>query len=84
MQRNSDKSFSYGELADEAAKLPVPTNPKLKDPKDFKIIGKNKPRLDVPARVTGKAVFGLDVELPGMVYAAMLHAPCALPCSPRQ
>jgi isoquinoline 1-oxidoreductase beta subunit len=75
LQRNSDKSFSYGELADEAAKLPVPTNPKLKDPKDFKIIGKNKPRLDVPARVTGKAVFGLDVELPGMVYAAMLHAP---------
>lgn len=75
LQRNSDKSFSYGELADEAAKLPVPTNPKLKDPKDFKIIGKNKPRLDVPSRVTGKAVFGLDVELPGMVYAAMFHAP---------
>jgi len=75
LQRNSDKSFAYGELADEAAKLPVPTNPKLKDPKDFKIIGKNKPRLDVPSRVTGKAVFGLDVELPGMLYAAMLHAP---------
>ncbi|AEE52981.1 xanthine dehydrogenase family protein molybdopterin-binding subunit [Haliscomenobacter hydrossis] len=73
--KNSDKSFSYGELADEAAKLPVPKEPKLKDPKDFKIIGKVKPRLDVPARVTGKAVFGLDVDVPGMVYAAILHAP---------
>ena len=73
--KNSDKSFSYGELADEAAKLPVPKDPKLKDPKDFKIIGKVKPRLDVPARVTGKAVFGMDVDVPGMVYAAILHAP---------
>lgn len=74
-QRNSDKSFSYGELADEASKLPIPQNPKLKDPKDFKIIGKTKPRLDVPDRVTGKAVFGMDVDVPGMVYAAILHAP---------
>jgi isoquinoline 1-oxidoreductase beta subunit len=74
-QRNSDKSFSYGELADEASKLPIPKNPKLKDPKDFKIIGKTKPRLDVPDRVTGKAVFGMDVDVPGMVYAAILHAP---------
>ena len=74
-QRNSDKSFSYGELADEASKLPIPKNPKLKDPKDFKIIGKTKPRLDVPDRVTGKAVFGMDVDVPGMVYAAILHSP---------
>jgi isoquinoline 1-oxidoreductase subunit beta len=74
-QRNSDKSFSYGELADEASKLQIPKNPKLKDPKDFKIIGKTKPRLDVPDRVTGKAVFGMDVDVPGMVYAAILHSP---------
>ncbi len=74
-QRNSDKSFSYGELADEASKLPIPKNPKLKDSKDFKIIGKTKPRLDVPDRVTGKAVFGMDVDVPGMVYAAILHSP---------
>lgn len=74
-QRNSDKSFSYGELADEASKQPIPKNPKLKDPKDFKIIGKTKPRLDVPDRVTGKAVFGMDVDVPGMVYAAILHSP---------
>ncbi len=74
-QKGSDKSFSYGELADEASKLPIPKNPKLKDPKDFKIIGKTKPRLDVPDRVTGKAVFGMDVDVPGMVYAAILHAP---------
>ncbi|MDX2067563.1 MAG: molybdopterin cofactor-binding domain-containing protein [Haliscomenobacter sp.] len=74
-QKGSDKSFSYGDLADEASKLPIPKNPKLKDPKDFKIIGKTKPRLDVPDRVTGKAVFGMDVDVPGMVYAAILHAP---------
>lgn len=74
-QKGSDKSFSYGELADEASKLPIPKDPKLKDPKDFKIIGKTKPRLDVPDRVTGKAVFGMDVDVPGMVYAAILHSP---------
>ncbi len=74
-QRNSNKSFSYGELADDAAKLPIPKEPKLKDTKDFKIIGKKKPRLDLPSRVTGQAVFGLDVDVPGMVYAAILHSP---------
>jgi isoquinoline 1-oxidoreductase subunit beta len=74
-QRNSNKSFSYGELADDAAKLPIPKEPKLKNTKDFKLIGKNKPRLDLPTRVTGQAVFGLDVDVPGMVYAAILHSP---------
>ncbi|MCU0339125.1 MAG: molybdopterin-dependent oxidoreductase [Spirosomaceae bacterium] len=73
--RNSDKSFGFGELVDDASKLTVPKNPKLKDPKDFKIIGKYNKRLDVPERVTGKAVYGIDVEVPGMVYACMLHSP---------
>lgn len=73
--KNTDKSFAYGELVEEAASLPVPTNPVLKDPKDFKIIGKYNKRLDVPSRVTGKAVYGIDIEVPGMVYACILHAP---------
>lgn len=73
--KNSDKSFTYGELVDEASKLPVPKNPKLKDPKDFKILGKYNKRLDVPDRVTGKAVYGIDVDVPGMVYACILHSP---------
>jgi isoquinoline 1-oxidoreductase subunit beta len=73
--KNSDKSFSFGELADDAAKLTVPKNPKLKDPKDFKIIGKYNKRLDVPDRVTGKAVYGIDIEVPNMVYACIQHSP---------
>jgi len=73
--KNSDKSFSYGDLVEDASKLPVPSNPVLKDPKDFKILGKYNKRLDVPSRVTGQAVYGIDIELPGMVYACILHAP---------
>ena len=69
------KSLTFGELADEASKLEVPKNPKLKDPKDFKIIGKYNKRLDVPDRVTGKAVYGIDIEVPNMVYACIQHSP---------
>lgn len=69
------KSYTFGELADDASKLKVPQNPKLKDPKDFKIIGKYNKRLDVPDRATGKAVYGIDIELPNMVYASILHSP---------
>lgn len=75
VHQKSGRKLSFGELAEEAAKLPVPQNPKLKDSKSFDIIGKYKQRLDVPERVTGKAVYGIDVEVPGMVYACMLHAP---------
>lgn len=75
IHRPSGKSLTYGELADDASKLEVPKNPKLKDPKDFKIIGKYNKRIDVPERVTGKAVYGLDVDVPGMVYASILHSP---------
>ena len=73
--KNSDKSFSYGELAEDAAKLPVPKNPKLKNPADFTLLGKYNKRLDIPSKVTGKAVFGIDIEVPGMVYACIQHSP---------
>ncbi|MFN8355529.1 MAG: molybdopterin cofactor-binding domain-containing protein [Spirosomataceae bacterium] len=69
------RSFSYGELVDDASKLEVPTNPKLKDPSQFRLIGKAIPKPDVPLKVTGKAVFGLDVELPGMLYASVERSP---------
>lgn len=75
VHRISGKSLTYGELADDASKLEIPKNPKLKEAKDFKIIGKYNKRLDVPERVTGKAVYGLDVDIPGMVYASVLHSP---------
>ncbi len=69
------KSLSYGELADDAAKLEIPKEPHLTAPKDFKIIGKYNQRLDEPDRGTGKAAFGLDADVPGMVYAAIVHSP---------
>jgi isoquinoline 1-oxidoreductase beta subunit len=65
----------YGELADAAAKLPAPKDVSLKDPKDFRLIGKPLPRLDTAAKVDGSAEFGLDVQLPGMLYAAIALSP---------
>lgn len=73
--KNSDKSFHYGELVEEASKLSVPKEPKLKSPKDFAILGKANKRQDVPMRITGKAVYGIDVVVPNMVYACILHSP---------
>jgi len=69
------RKATYGELADAASKLPVPKDVVLKDPKDFKIIGKPTKRLDTPRKVNGTAVFGIDVKLPGMVYASLEQCP---------
>ena len=71
----SGKSLGYGGLAEAAAKTEVPKEPKLKDPKDFKLLGKNIPRPDVPLKCSGQAVFGIDVDVPGMVYASIEHCP---------
>ncbi|MCC6461864.1 MAG: xanthine dehydrogenase family protein molybdopterin-binding subunit, partial [Saprospiraceae bacterium] len=73
--RPSGKSLSYGELAADAAQLPVPKDPQLKDPKDFKILGKPTPRPDIPSKVNGSAVFGIDARVPGMLYASVQHCP---------
>ena len=73
--RPSGRSLGYGELVEAAAKMPVPQTPVLKDPKDFKILGKNYPRPDVPLKSSGRAVYGIDVEVPGMVYASVEHNP---------
>lgn len=69
------KRASYGSLAAAAAKLPVPEKVALKDPKDFKIVGQRVKRLDTPAKVNGTAEFGIDVKLPGMVYASIEQCP---------
>jgi isoquinoline 1-oxidoreductase beta subunit len=66
---------SYGELADAAAKLPAPTDVKLKDSKNFVLIGKPTRRLDSAAKVTGKAEFGIDVKRPDMLVALVARAP---------
>jgi len=71
----SGKSLAYGELLEAAAKITPSDKPKLKDPKDFKYIGKGAKRLDTPEKVNGSAVFGLDVKVPGMLYATILRSP---------
>lgn len=75
LHRPSGKSLQYGEIAAEAALLDVPKEPQLKDPKDFKILGKPFPRPDIPSKVNGSAKFGIDVQLPGMLFATVQHCP---------
>ncbi|KWV52160.1 aldehyde dehydrogenase [Bradyrhizobium macuxiense] len=71
------KHLSYGELAEAAAKLPVPpaANVKLKDPKDFTLIGTRAKRVDSPIKVDGRALYGIDTRLPGMKVAAVAISP---------
>jgi isoquinoline 1-oxidoreductase subunit beta len=71
----SGKSASYGELAAKAATLPVPKDVRLKNPKDFKLIGTDVKRIEGREKVTGKAEFALDVRLPGMLTAVVAHSP---------
>lgn len=69
------KTASYGELAEAASKLPVPKDVPLKDASQFRLIGKPLPRLDTASKVDGSAEFGLDVQLPGMLYAVVALCP---------
>lgn len=71
----SGARFTYGQLASLAATLPPPEHVELKDPKDFKFIGKPIKRLDTPEKLNGRAEFGTDVKLPGMVTAVVARAP---------
>jgi isoquinoline 1-oxidoreductase beta subunit len=66
---------SYGELAEAAAALPKPENVQLKSRNEWKYIGKPQRRLDTPAKVDGSAQYGIDVRLPGMLYAALAQPP---------
>ena len=75
IHKPSGKKLGYGALVATAATLTVPEKPPLKDPKDFKILGKSTPRLDIPLKVTGRAVYGIDWEVPGMVYASVERSP---------
>jgi len=69
------RTATYGELAEAASKLPVPEKVALSDPKDFRIVGRATKRLDTPAKVNGTAEFGIDVRMPGMVYASLVQCP---------
>ena len=69
------RRIAYGELTDAAAKMPVPTDVKLKDPSTFRIVGTPAKRLDVAGKVDGTAVFGIDVKLPSMQIATVAASP---------
>ena len=69
------QKLTYGDVAEAASKLTPPKEPKLKAAKDFKIVGKWVTRRDTPAKVDGSAEFGIDVKLPGMLYAALAQCP---------
>lgn len=71
----SGRSASFGELAARAAQLPLPTNVRLKQPSEFRLVGKPVKRLDGPAKADGSAVFGLDVTPEGLLYASVLMCP---------
>ena len=71
----SGKKLSYGQLAGDAAKLTPPKYIPLKDPKTWTLAGKSLPRLDIADIVTGKIRYGVDVQLPGMLHAAIAQSP---------
>jgi isoquinoline 1-oxidoreductase beta subunit len=75
IENDRGQSFSYGQLAQAAAKLKVPKDVKLKPRADYTLIGTPQRRLDTPGKVDGSAEFGLDVKLPGMLYAAIAQCP---------
>jgi isoquinoline 1-oxidoreductase beta subunit len=69
------KKATYGYFAESASRLSIPEKPPIKDPKDFRIVGKRTKRVDTPAKTNGTAEFGIDVKLPGMVYATITQCP---------
>ncbi|MCD0503665.1 xanthine dehydrogenase family protein molybdopterin-binding subunit, partial [Bordetella petrii] len=71
----SGRRVDYGALAEAAAALPLPEQPRLKEPKEFKLLGTFVPRRDIPAKINGGAVFGLDVKVPGALVALVARCP---------
>jgi isoquinoline 1-oxidoreductase beta subunit len=71
----SGKTTTYGKVAEAAARLTPPADVKLKDPKDWKLIGKGVKRLDTAEKTTGTMIYGIDVKLPGMLNAAIKDCP---------
>jgi isoquinoline 1-oxidoreductase beta subunit len=77
LHKLTSRRLAYGELVEAAAKLPLPDFDKvpLKKPEEFKIIGQSIPRTDTPSKVNGTAVYGIDVRVPGMLYAVIARCP---------
>jgi len=74
-RKDGSRVATFGELVDFVGDLSAMPAPPLKQPSEFKILGKPQPRLDIPAKVAGTATFGIDVRLPGLLYAAVRNAP---------
>ncbi|MGH8688614.1 MAG: molybdopterin cofactor-binding domain-containing protein, partial [Burkholderiales bacterium] len=72
---HEDRSLGFGELAADAARQSMPGSPEMKDPAQYRVIGTSMPRLDIPAKTEGKAVFGIDTRLAGQRYAAIAQCP---------
>ena len=72
---SSKRTTTYGKVAAMAAKLTPPTDVKLKDPKDWQLVGKRLARLDTVDKTTGKQIYGMDIKLPGMLNAAVKDSP---------
>ncbi len=75
VHKTGKRRATYGELAAAAAMLPVPQHVQLKKPDDFTVIGKSLPRLEAVEALTGRAVYGIDVKLPGLLVATIVHCP---------
>src|SRR5260370_1540395 len=75
MHSHAGRYLTFGQLAAAAAKEPVPAEPRLRARKELLLIGQPLDRLDVPSKVDGSARFGLDLEAPDMLYAAVRHGP---------
>ena len=75
VQVSSGKKLTYGQLAAAAALLPPPAAAPLVPDSAFRVIGKTMPRFDIPDKVNGRAIYGLDVQLPNMVYGVVKHCP---------
>jgi isoquinoline 1-oxidoreductase beta subunit len=75
LHAKSGRRIAYGELVDDAAKLPVPTNVRIKDPSEFRIIGTPAKRLDVSGKINGAAKYGIDTQVPGMKVATVAASP---------
>ncbi len=71
----SGRSLTYGQLCEEASKIPIPLNPPLKKESQFRFVGTSMDRLDIPDKVNGSAIFGIDIFVPDMLYTAIARPP---------
>jgi isoquinoline 1-oxidoreductase subunit beta len=75
MHSRTGRRFRYGELAEAASKLKPPADPPLRQPSEWKLLGRSLGRVELPSKLNGSAIFGMDFRVPGMLYAAVAMPP---------